>query len=74
METFLATLAVFGVVVLAMSVGVIFQGRRLRGSCGGTLGDCTCSALAAHSCPIRRERDRALLGKSSILGAKEVSS
>ncbi len=57
METFLATLTVFGVVVLAMAVGVIFQGRRLKGSCGGTEGDCTCSALAARSCPIRRERE-----------------
>ena len=59
METFLATLAVFAVVVLAMAVGVILQGRRLRGSCGGSEGDCTCSALAARSCPIRRRRREA---------------
>ncbi len=52
METFLATLTVFGVVVLAMAVGVIFQGRRLKGSCGGAEKNCTCSALAARSCPI----------------------
>ena len=55
METFLATLTVFGVVVLAMAVGVILQGRRLKGSCGGAGEDCSCSALAARSCPLRRE-------------------
>jgi len=56
MGTFLATVVVFGAVVLAMAVGVIFQGRRLKGSCGGTGQDCSCSALTARSCPIRRER------------------
>ena len=57
MGTFLATLSVFAIAVLAMAVGVIFQGRSLRGSCGGTDGNCTCSALAARACPIRRERE-----------------
>jgi hypothetical protein len=57
MATFFATLMVFGVVVLAMAVGVIVQGRRLKGSCGGTGEACTCSAVAARACPIRRERE-----------------
>jgi hypothetical protein len=56
-ETFVATLVIFAAVLSAMAVGVILQGRRLRGSCGGVGGDCTCSALAARSCPIRRERE-----------------
>ena len=58
MPTFLAALVIFAVVLSAMSIGVILQGRRLKGSCGGLGGACTCSALAARSCPIRRERER----------------
>jgi hypothetical protein len=57
MATFFATLTVFGVVVLAMAVGVIVHGRRLKGSCGGTGEACTCSAVAARACPIRHERE-----------------
>ena len=59
METFLATLVIFGVVVLAMAVGAIVQGRRLRGSCGGTGEDCSCSALKARSCPRRQAGEAA---------------
>ena len=55
MELVLAT-GIFGLAMAGMAVGVIFQGRRLKGSCGGTQGACTCSALAARACPIRRQR------------------
>jgi hypothetical protein len=40
MEIFLATLAVFGVALLAMSVGLLSGRVRLRGSCGGVAGQC----------------------------------
>ena len=56
MATFLAALAIFGVVLSAMAVGVVLQGRQLKGSCGGAGEECTCSALAARSCPLRRQR------------------
>ncbi len=47
--------AAFGLIMLAMAVGVIFANRPLRGSCGGpavldpdgnpmTCPDCTCDA------------------------------
>ena len=58
METFAATLVIFVAVLSAMALGVIVQGRRLRGSCGGVGGDCTCSVLAVRACPIRREHAR----------------
>jgi hypothetical protein len=53
MITFLASLAVFGLVFGAMSLGVVIQGRRLRGSCGGSGQGCQCSPLAARHCPLR---------------------
>jgi len=48
--TFLLTLAAFGTVILAMAVGVMFTGRRLQGSCGGTGTNCSCSADKQREC------------------------
>jgi len=56
MASFLASLAVFVLVFLAMSLGVLLQGRRLRGSCGGSGEGCHCSPLAARHCPLRTRR------------------
>ncbi len=38
MNTFLVTLLAFGLTLALMSVGVIFTGRRIKGSCGGMNG------------------------------------
>lgn len=57
MATYIAALLIFGLAIGGMALGVIFQGRRLQGSCGGTGLDCTCDALAARSCPLRKERE-----------------
>ena len=59
MTTVLATLVVFGAVILAMSLGAILQGRRLKGSCGGSGEDCSCSPLAARNCRLRQQRGAA---------------
>jgi hypothetical protein len=59
MATFLATLIVFALVILCMAVGVLVQGRRLQGSCGGTGQACQCSAFAARRCKLRRELESA---------------
>lgn len=52
MEVFLATALIFGLAMGGMAVGVIFSGRSLKGSCGGTGRDCSCSAEARRDCAL----------------------
>ena len=54
MQTFLATFAVFLIAAAAMAVGVVFSNRRLRGSCGGTRPDCSCTLAEQSGCPRRK--------------------
>jgi uncharacterized protein len=59
----LLTLVFFGVIVLAMSVGVIFTGRCIRGSCGGqAIYDAQGEMLNCDSCPVRKENPKDSLG------------
>ncbi len=53
----LVTIAVFALVVLIMSIGVIFSGRCIRGSCGGEeiIGP-KGELLNCDTCPVRVER------------------
>lgn len=62
MATFLAALVVVGLTVFAMSIGAVAQGRRLRGSCGGSGQDCSCSPLAARNCRLREQREAGGVG------------
>jgi len=42
-QTFVLTAAIMGIVMIGMALGVIFQGKELKGSCGGKGGDeCFC--------------------------------
>lgn len=59
METFIATLLLFCLIAAAMAVGVIFSGRSLQGSCGGTGKDCSCSAKDQEECPLKKEHAEA---------------
>ena len=54
METFLATLLIFGGVAGAMAVGVIFSDRVLQGSCGGTGKACSCTRETRRDCELRK--------------------
>ena len=38
----LLTIAVIGIAVLGMSVGIIFNNKPLQGSCGGNIEECIC--------------------------------
>lgn len=59
MEVIVLSIFVIGVVMSVMSIGVIFSGRCLRGSCGGgaLVGpdgeDLTCS-----TCPHRKDHEQ----------------
>ena len=66
MGTFIAAIAVFALVVLIMSLGVIFSGRCIRGSCGGEeiLGP-DGELLNCDTCPVRKERESRLELKTS---------
>ena len=42
------TALIFGVAVLAMSVGVLFGREPIRGSCGGVVGSCdSCTRICS---------------------------
>lgn len=54
MTTFFLTLLLFGVLMAIMAIGVVFSGRELKGSCGGTPGgDCTCTTTKRKACERR---------------------
>jgi hypothetical protein len=53
--TFLVTLAFFALVIAAMSVGAVFAGRHLKGSCGGVGGaDCVCGPEKRKECKSKK--------------------
>jgi len=56
METFLAALVVVGLAMFAMAIGVLFSGRRLRGSCGGVDDSCRCSTAARARCALSKRQ------------------
>ena len=57
-DVVIGTLVVFLIVTLAMSVGAMLTGKRLRGSCGGPGAACPCSDAKKRRCA-RRIRDAA---------------
>ncbi len=73
MALFLLTIGVLAFIMLIMSVGVIFSGRCLRGSCGGpAVLDGRGEPVTCATCP-NRDRLRAEAGLSSELLRKDVT-
>ncbi len=50
MTTLIITVIILLVAVLLMAIGTIVSGRNLKGSCGGTGKDCSCSSVEKESC------------------------
>ena len=55
MDVLFGTLIVFAVVIAAMSIGVTFGGRELKGSCGGIGNGCPCTEAEKKACAHRAE-------------------
>ena len=55
MQTFALTILIIGLAMAGMAVGVIFSNRTLKGSCGGTGLDCSCSDEARRECALAGE-------------------
>lgn len=54
------TIFAFLLIAAAMSVGVIFQNKSLRGSCGGSeVVDCDGESLSCGSCPNNKKNKAA---------------
>ena len=53
------TVGIFGLIMLVMAVGVIFQGKTLHGSCGGVGSSCACEDAGEPVCESKRARDAA---------------
>ena len=53
MEVIIATMIVFGLMTFAMSIGVLINGRSLKGSCGGITEDCSCSNTEKIKCKLK---------------------
>ena len=63
----LITFAIFAVAMLIMSVGVIFSGRCLRGSCGGPeVLDAGGEPISCAACPKRKQREAAARSEGSL--------
>lgn len=55
MTTIFATIVVVGIVMGAMAIGLV-SGRVLKGSCGGSGGECPCTPAEQATCELKRRR------------------
>lgn len=66
--TIALTILVIGLLMAAMAIGVIFQKKSLRGSCGGAdVVDCDGDSLACGTCPNRAENEARRAEQNELL-------
>ena len=55
MELFIIVTAVFAIVIFIMSIGALFAGKCIKGSCGGeAIRDNDDELLNCETCPVRQ--------------------
>ena len=59
MTTILVTALFVGALMFAMAIGVMVQGKALKGSCGGTGTGCPCTDREKRACAARRQQEAA---------------
>jgi hypothetical protein len=59
MMTVILTFVLIALIMLAMAVGVMITGRRLRGSCGGADCHCRAEGLSPENCERKQEAEGA---------------
>lgn len=78
MQVIVAAFVLFLVALTAMAVGVLVQGKTLKGSCGGRgpdgrpLGDCLCSREEQENCDLKQtvEKLRQEAREGSLVGPR----
>ena len=54
MTTLLLTIGTIGSIMLAMAIGFVITGKRLKGSCGGVGGaECACENARKNACALK---------------------
>lgn len=53
MMTVLITFVVIIIAIFIMAIGLIFNNKELKGSCGGISEDCNCNAIEKKLCNLK---------------------
>ena len=57
MTTLILTIFVLVFSIFLLSIGTIFFGNQIKGSCGGIQEDCTCSSIEKIKCKLKMAVD-----------------
>lgn len=69
MGLMIITFFAFAIIIAAMSIGYIFSGRCIQGSCGGKeIFGPDGELLNCDTCPARKEKEKLAAGQGTSLG------